>query len=38
MKDLGELEKGRKLIRSHEDLVIYQLAFGAAMEIFQLTK
>lgn len=28
----------RGVIRSHEDLVIYQLAFGAAMEIFELTK
>ncbi|MEO0534304.1 MAG: four helix bundle protein [Cyanobacteria bacterium P01_A01_bin.123] len=26
------------LIRSHEGLAIYQLAFGAAMEIFRVTK
>ena len=34
-------EKGagpKKLVKSHEDLAIYQMAFGAAMEIFQLTK
>lgn len=26
------------MVKSHEDLVIYQIAFEAAMEIFQLTK
>ena len=28
----------RRLIRSHEDLGVYQLAFQGAMDIFQLTK
>jgi four helix bundle protein len=28
----------RELVRSHEDLVIYQMAFEAAMRIFQLSK
>lgn len=34
MGEMGE----KKLVRSHEDLAIYQLAFGAAMEIFFVTK
>ncbi|NMF85689.1 four helix bundle protein [Nodosilinea sp. P-1105] len=37
-REVDELERGRRLIRSHEDLVIYQLAFEAAMDIFQMTK
>ena len=37
-REVDDLERGRRLIRSHEDLVIYQLAFGAAMDIFQATK
>ncbi|WP_242028298.1 four helix bundle protein [Pseudanabaena sp. FACHB-2040] len=40
MGKLGEMgEVGqRRLIKSHEDLVIYQMAFEAAMQVFQLTK
>lgn len=34
-----EKQKGNsKLVKSHEDLVIYQMAFDAAMGIFQLSK
>ena len=29
---------GRESIKSHEDLEVYQMAFDAAMEIFQLSK
>ena len=29
---------GRESIKSHEDLVVYQMAFDAAMEIFQFSK
>jgi len=29
---------GRKLIRSHRDLEVYQLAFKAAMEVFRFTQ
>ncbi|HSO74236.1 MAG TPA: four helix bundle protein [Blastocatellia bacterium] len=28
----------KKLVRTHRDLEVYQLAFGAAMEIFNLSK
>ncbi|NEQ29697.1 MAG: four helix bundle protein [Leptolyngbya sp. SIO4C5] len=31
-------EAKRGLVKSHEDLVIYQMAFDAAMTIFELTK
>ncbi|MGD1805239.1 four helix bundle protein [Dapis sp. BLCC M126] len=31
-------EKGKKYFRTHEDLAIYQLAFSAAMEIFEQSK
>ncbi|MBD2258450.1 four helix bundle protein [Pseudanabaena sp. FACHB-2040] len=34
---MGEVGQ-RRLIKSHEDLVIYQMAFEAAMQVFQLTK
>ena len=37
MKDVKE-KMGRESIRSHEDLGVYQMAFDAAMEIFQLSK
>ena len=29
---------GRKLIRSHRDLEVYQMAFQASMQIFRLTR
>jgi four helix bundle protein len=28
----------KKLVRTHRDLEVYQLAFGAAMEVFNLSK
>ena len=31
-------EKEKKYFRTHEDLVIYQKAFDAAMQIFELSK
>lgn len=34
---MGEMGKVR-LVRSHEDLVVYQMAFEAAMRIFELSK
>ena len=30
--------EGEKMIRSHEELEVYKLAFSSAMKIFQLTK
>ena len=32
------VEKEKKYFRTHEDLVIYQKAFDAAMKIFELSK
>jgi four helix bundle protein len=29
---------GKELIRSHEDVVVYQMSFEAAMRIFELSK
>ncbi len=29
---------GKESIKSHEDLVVYQMAFEAAMKIFKLSK
>ncbi len=29
---------GKESIKSHEDLVVYQMAFSAAMKIFKLSK
>ncbi len=31
-------EKGKKYFRTHEDLVIYQLAFETAMQVFEYSK
>jgi four helix bundle protein len=30
--------RGRKTVRSHEDLEVYQLAFAAAAEVFEVSK
>jgi four helix bundle protein len=32
------VEKEKKYFRTHEDLVVYQKAFDAAMKIFELSK
>lgn len=37
-RKMGEMGKGRRLVRCHEDLVVYQMAFDAAMKIFQVSK
>ena len=37
-REARELEVNRKLIQSHRELEVYQLAFEAAMRIFELTK
>ncbi len=34
----GAGEMGKEPIKSHEDLEVYQMAFDAAMKIFQLSK
>lgn len=31
-------EKGKKYFKTHEDLAVYQLAFEAAMKIFEYSK
>ena len=31
-------EMGKESIKSHEDLVVYKMAFEAAMKIFNLSK
>jgi 23S rRNA-intervening sequence protein len=31
-------EEGKKYFRTHEDLAVYQLAFEAAMQIFEYSK
>ncbi|WP_293115180.1 four helix bundle protein [Moorena sp. SIO4G3] len=42
LKKIGNMgagkEKGKKYFRTHEDLVIYQLAFETAMLIFEHSK
>ncbi len=35
---LGSGEMGRGLVRQHQDLEVYQLAFDAAMKVFELSK
>ena len=35
---MEKLKNNNRLVKSHEDLVIYQMAFDAAMKIFQLSK
>lgn len=34
----GDGEMGRGLVRQHQDLEVYQLAFDAAMRIFEISK
>ena len=38
LKMMLEKDKGKKYFRTHEDLAIYQLAFEAAMKIFECSK
>lgn len=38
MRYLGCTEMGKELVRRHQDLAVYQLAFEAAMQIFELSK
>lgn len=34
----GDKGMGKESIKSHEDLEVYQLAFSAAMKIFEISK
>ncbi|MCT7986441.1 four helix bundle protein [Laspinema sp. A4] len=39
MGEIGEIgEMGKEFIRSHEDVVVYQMSFEAAMRIFELSR
>ncbi|WP_446373558.1 four helix bundle protein [Coleofasciculus sp. D1-CHI-01] len=35
---MEEQEKRKELVKSHEDLAVYQMAFDVAMKIFELSK
>jgi len=36
--NMEEQEKRKELLKSHEDLAVYQMAFDVAMKIFELSK
>jgi len=36
--NMEEQEKRKELVKSHEDLAVYQMAFDVAMKIFELSK
>ncbi len=39
MRKVREMrEMGKELVKSHEDLAVYQMAFDVAMRIFELSK
>jgi four helix bundle protein len=38
MGEVGRIGEVGKVVRRHEDLVIYQMAFEGAMEIFRVSK
>jgi four helix bundle protein len=37
-EDMGGQEVRKELVKSHEDLAVYQMAFDVAMKIFELSK